>query len=156
MLPRKYRGSKLRRRWCQCELLSHNHLLMSWHFADNYKKLCTIEADLSGVPLLPQPKGEGRGIFFGINYEIILLFGITELKVQVAWHENVSYLHMLFNAIDFGLILRVFLGNRETVSFKKKKLFSALNHSYLYTFTGVLPRLLMILITLEIVTNFFK
>jgi len=75
--------------------------------ANNYTKLCTIEADLSRVPLVPRPKVTGQGSFYSIDCEIILLFGMTELKAQVAWKENVSGLHMLFNPINFGLKLRV-------------------------------------------------
>jgi hypothetical protein len=59
--------------------------------------LCTIEADLSRVPLLPIPKARGKGSFYRVDYEIILLFGMTELKAQLAWKENVSGLHMMCN-----------------------------------------------------------
>ena len=59
-------------------------------FADNYTKLCTIEADLSRVPLLPRPKATGSGSFYRVDYDIVLLFGMTELKALVAWKENVS------------------------------------------------------------------
>ena len=58
--------------------------------ADNYTKLCTIEADLSRVPLLPRPKFRGKGKFYKVKYDIVLLFGMTELKAQVAWKVNVS------------------------------------------------------------------
>ena len=63
--------------------------------ADNYTQLCTIEVDLSRVPLVPQAKATGKGSFYRLNYEIILLFGMTELKAQIAWKENVSGLHIL-------------------------------------------------------------
>jgi len=61
-----------------------------WHDIDtnNYTKLCTIEADLSRVPLLPRPTASGYGSFYRVDYDIILLFGLTELKAQVAWKEN--------------------------------------------------------------------
>ena len=75
--------------------------------ADNYTKLCTIEADLSRVPMVPRPKATGKGSFYRVDYEIVLLFGMTELKAQIAWKEKVSGLHMLFNPTDTGLILRV-------------------------------------------------
>ena len=70
-------------------------------YADNYTKLCTIEADLSRVPLHPKPKATGKGTFYRVDYDIVLLFGMTELKALVAWKENVS--HMLFYPIDFGI-----------------------------------------------------
>ena len=60
-------------------------------------KLCTIEADLSRVPLLPRPKARGEGSFYRVDYDIILLFGITELKAQIAWNENVSGLHICYS-----------------------------------------------------------
>ena len=53
-------------------------------------KLCTIEADLSRAPMLPQPKAKGKGSFYRVGYDIILLFGMTELKAQIAWKEKVS------------------------------------------------------------------
>ena len=54
--------------------------------------------------MLPQPKVEGQGVFYSIDCDIILLFGMTELKAQVAWQENVSSLHhMSLNLTDFGL-----------------------------------------------------
>ena len=59
-------------------------------FAANYTKLCTIEADLSGVPLLPQPKAVGQGTYYSVDYDFVLLLGMTELKAQIAWRENVS------------------------------------------------------------------
>ena len=69
--------------------------------------LCTIEADLSRAPLFTQPKATGQGTFYTVNHDIILLFGMTELKAQVAWTENVSGLQMLFIPADIRLILRV-------------------------------------------------
>ena len=45
---------------------------------------------LSGVPSVPQPKVTGQGSFYKVRYDIILLFGMTELKAQVAWKEKVS------------------------------------------------------------------
>jgi hypothetical protein len=55
--------------------------------------LCTIEADLSRVPLIPRPKASGQGNFYRVDYDIVLLFGMTELNAQIAWKENVSYLY---------------------------------------------------------------
>ena len=46
---------------------------------------------------------------------------MTELKAQIAWKENVSGLHMLFNLIDIGLILRVVFREKRNGKFFKKK-----------------------------------
>ena len=76
--------------------------------------LCTIEADLSKAPIVTHPKTTGDGSYYYVNFEIILLFGMTELQSQVAWMENVSGPHMLFDPTDIGLILRVvFRGKRN-------------------------------------------
>jgi hypothetical protein len=59
--------------------------------------------------MITKHKATGTGRFYTVNYDIILLFGMTELKAQVAWTECVSRrLHsMLFNPTDVGLILLV-------------------------------------------------
>ena len=80
---------------------------MTYYFSDNYTKLCTIESDLSRAPMIIRPKATGKGNFYSVDYDIILLLGMTELKVQIAWEENVSCFHMLFNPTDMGLILLV-------------------------------------------------
>ena len=66
---------------------------MSLYFADNYTKLCTIETDFFRA-ISTQPKVKGEGSYLKVKYDIILLFGMTELKAQVAWTENVSGPHM--------------------------------------------------------------
>ena len=52
--------------------------------------LCTIEADLSPAPIRTSTKTSGDGIFYYVDFEVILLFGMTELQAQIAWEENVS------------------------------------------------------------------
>ena len=90
-------------------------------------KLCTIEADLSRVPILPQPKFTGKGSFYRVRYDIILLFGMTELKAQIAWTEKVSGLssyHISFNLIDFGFILCVVFREKKNGKLLKKEIVS--------------------------------
>jgi len=40
------------------------------------------------VSPLPVPKAQGKGIFYRLHFDIVLLFGMTELKAQIAWKEN--------------------------------------------------------------------
>ena len=78
-------------------------------------KLCTIEADLSRAP-----KAKGKGSFYRVDCDIILLFGTTELKAQLAWKEKVSVVSICRSIQQiYVLFYARFLGKRETVSFKK-------------------------------------
>ena len=52
------------------------------------------------------PKVTGIGSFLLVKCDIILLFGMTEFKAQLAWTENVSGF-MLFNLTGIGLTLLV-------------------------------------------------
>jgi len=72
--------------WCY----RGNVVTPKWKDVDtnNYTMLCTIEVDLSRVPLRPQPKATGYGTFYKVDYDIVLLFGMTEFIAQVAWNEN--------------------------------------------------------------------
>ncbi len=56
--------------------------------AENYTRLCTINVDLSQLPVSTRPKTKGRGVYYTLSYEIVLFFGLTELKAQVAWKEK--------------------------------------------------------------------
>ena len=61
---------------------------------DIYTKIGTIEADLSHISLT---QGE-RGHYFLVKYDLVLLFGLTELKAQVAWREGVRVLCFLYSS----------------------------------------------------------
>jgi hypothetical protein len=47
----------------------------------NYADLCSIEVDLSHLFLSPRPKYSGEGTFYCLEYDIVLLFGLTELEL---------------------------------------------------------------------------
>ncbi|KAF9444529.1 hypothetical protein P691DRAFT_736332 [Macrolepiota fuliginosa MF-IS2] len=49
----------------------------------NFLKLCTIRANLANVPI-PRCSGP-RGVYYEATLDIVLLFGVTELKAQIAW-----------------------------------------------------------------------
>ncbi|TFK64298.1 hypothetical protein BDN72DRAFT_901682, partial [Pluteus cervinus] len=56
---------------------------------DNLEVMCTIEADtsLAGQALMPQKGSDGQ-MFYALNFDIVLLFGLTEFKAQICWKEN--------------------------------------------------------------------
>ncbi|XP_006460476.1 hypothetical protein AGABI2DRAFT_192172 [Agaricus bisporus var. bisporus H97] len=61
-----------------------------YQFMDNepesYRESCTVKADLTDIPMAlcfgPQ------GTYLEVVIDIIILFGCTELKAQIAWNEN--------------------------------------------------------------------
>lgn len=58
-----------------------------------YKRVCDITVDLSRMEQPPLPKVDGtKGKFYRVSYDVILLFGSTELQAQVAWKEDVRFL----------------------------------------------------------------
>ncbi|KAF8691922.1 hypothetical protein AX14_002706 [Amanita brunnescens Koide BX004] len=55
------------------------------HFAD----LCEVTADLTKLKGTIQPHTNHRGAkFFVVKFDVVLLFGLTELKAQMAWTQN--------------------------------------------------------------------
>ncbi|KAF8805109.1 hypothetical protein BYT27DRAFT_7192750 [Phlegmacium glaucopus] len=69
-----YRGSIPRPRWKDVD-------------SENYSKLCRVVADLSTMPLTPRKNPAGE-TYYRADYDIVLSFGLTELKAQVAWHDG--------------------------------------------------------------------
>ncbi|KAF8959241.1 hypothetical protein BDZ97DRAFT_1923071 [Flammula alnicola] len=53
----------------------------------NYTELCTIIANLSHLPLKPFKGYQGR-TYYRVDYHVVLLFGLTELKAQISWKED--------------------------------------------------------------------
>lgn len=73
------------------------HEVISFRTA-NYNTACTVKANLQNIPI-PLCFG-ARGTYYEIMVDIILLFGVTELKAQIAWMENVCC-----SPFGFGLSL---------------------------------------------------
>ena len=68
---------------------------------ENYSSLCTITVDLSqmGKALGPFKGANGR-VYYKADFDIILLFGLTELKAQLCWRERVGI--FIFRVCLFG------------------------------------------------------
>ncbi|KAK0222688.1 hypothetical protein EDD85DRAFT_959945 [Armillaria nabsnona] len=64
-------------------------MVISRSLSDMYPVLCNITADTEAVAktLKLQRRADGK-TFFELEYDIILLFGRTELKAQIAWEEG--------------------------------------------------------------------
>ncbi|KAH6918429.1 hypothetical protein BKA70DRAFT_1087615 [Coprinopsis sp. MPI-PUGE-AT-0042] len=56
---------------------------------EKYKKLCTIELDLSHLPISPCPRLNGAaGEFYKLEYGYAVTFSAVELKVCLTWTED--------------------------------------------------------------------
>jgi len=54
-----------------------------------FSTLCTVTADTSQMAeLLQRRYGPDQVPYYQLDYKIILLFGLTELKAQISWREN--------------------------------------------------------------------
>ncbi|KAF8632110.1 hypothetical protein AX15_002041 [Amanita polypyramis BW_CC] len=56
------------------------------HFVD----LCVVTADVSKVKesIRPQTNPNTGAVYYELHFDVVLLFGLTELKAQIAWKEN--------------------------------------------------------------------
>jgi hypothetical protein len=57
--------------------------------SDKFQTLCNVEADLSDVFNTLQPRAGPSGSYYRQEFDIVLLFGLTELKAQLSWDDNV-------------------------------------------------------------------
>ncbi len=55
-----------------------------------YKVLCTVTANTqqAAKTLKPQHRPDGR-TFYKLDYDVVLLFGLTELQAYVSWKHKV-------------------------------------------------------------------
>ena len=64
----------------------------SGHLLPNFRRVCTLKADLSALPTFLKvengPKGQR---FWRVSYSINVRFGGTALKARMTWYEGVSY-----------------------------------------------------------------
>lgn len=90
-----YRGEKVEPRWMDEEEGEFSSSVNPWiNFLclDMYQPLCIVAADLSEACRSLQPRRSRHGLppHYCLSFEVVLLFGLTELKAQIAWKENVS------------------------------------------------------------------
>ena len=70
-------------------LLLRNLELIMFGTVDNYAKLCTVEMDLSHLPIIPRAKSNGEtGNYWYLEYTYILFFSAVELRAQISWVEK--------------------------------------------------------------------
>ena len=64
-------------------------LILNDDAPENFNVVCTVKADTSSVKpqVLYSEKTKVR--YYKVDYDIVLLLGLTELKAQIAYLENV-------------------------------------------------------------------
>ncbi|KAF7362767.1 hypothetical protein MVEN_00626400 [Mycena venus] len=72
---------------------------------DLYQVVCTIQADTSRLTKYPNyRRGASASIvpnsmFYELKFDVVLSFGLTELKAQIAWMENASHFIFIFSPL---------------------------------------------------------
>ncbi|KAJ7511443.1 hypothetical protein B0H11DRAFT_1955116 [Mycena galericulata] len=62
---------------------------------EKYVVLCTVYADTSKVAQTLKGKIGTLGIYYRLDIDVVLSFGLTELKAQIAWSENSFFTFIL-------------------------------------------------------------
>jgi hypothetical protein len=87
--------------WHQvCTLLLRKECIFS--AIDHFSDLCEVTADLFDAKksVLPEMNLMTGELYYRLHFDIVLLFGLTELKAQMAWMENVSnFFHSIVDDI---------------------------------------------------------
>ena len=58
-----------------------------------FTTICIVDADLSSEfkrSFQPRINRNNGHLYYVLDFDIIILFGLTELKAQMAWKENVG------------------------------------------------------------------
>lgn len=55
-----------------------------------FDMMCALRVNLEDMEPIRQTSPHSGLSYFKVAYDIILLFGLTEMKAQVAWKQNVS------------------------------------------------------------------
>ena len=66
-------------------------LVLTWIVAASFSTLCTIHVDLSEAvgDLVKKKTGSGQ-VYYQLDYDVIVMFGLTELQAYLSWNSKVS------------------------------------------------------------------
>ena len=91
-----YRGNISKPEWvdrdaCKSLMFFATRYRLIWTITAAYATLCTITVDLSRAAkdLSPKKKFFGKNIY-QLDYDVIIFFGLTELKAELGWKTKVS------------------------------------------------------------------
>ena len=96
---RAYRGSDEAPSWLDEDsgtLLCNKDGLYLTTNLDSFTELCTIHADTSkATKALPARRSSTGDTYYSIQFKVVLLFGLTELKAQLSWLEGVRAIYCI-------------------------------------------------------------
>lgn len=71
--------------------LSHI-IVLTWSIAASFFPFCTIHVDLSAAAKdLVMKKTASGQVFYELDYDVIVLFGLTEFQAHFGWKTRVSH-----------------------------------------------------------------
>lgn len=92
-----YRGTQPRPEWKDAQFCALSTLIFLCRridlvLVDYFFPLCRVKADTRAIArtLQRRPNHKGASYHYRLKYHVVLLFGMTELKAQIVWTENVS------------------------------------------------------------------
>ena len=90
-----YRGSLSDIKWVDqdpCELFSFYslHLVLMWSISAAFSTFCIIRADLSKATKDLITKNAGGRVYYQLDYDVIILLGLTEPQAYLGWKTRVS------------------------------------------------------------------
>ncbi|KAJ7073103.1 hypothetical protein C8F01DRAFT_268957 [Mycena amicta] len=56
--------------------------------SENYSTLCTVHAETFTLAQTLRPLFGTKGVYYQLDFDVVLSFGKTELKAQIAWKQN--------------------------------------------------------------------
>jgi len=60
-------------------------------YADSFRVACIVDTDLREYTQYVKPKQGPKGLYYDVDFEIVLSFGTTEeIKAEIAWNQEVS------------------------------------------------------------------
>ncbi|KIY44179.1 hypothetical protein FISHEDRAFT_52475, partial [Fistulina hepatica ATCC 64428] len=80
------------------------NLTVTLLIVDKYVVRCQVGADTSKIVKVERRRDDGH-IYYKIEFSIVIFFGLTEMKAQIAWKENMS--NSLYSTI-IGMLKRPF------------------------------------------------
>ena len=84
---------------------------------ERFIDLCEVTADLTEVKssIKPQYNSSNGTKFYTLQFDVVLLFGLTELQAQIAWIEDVR---LSFSPDETRLWPSATTGSRKTVRYR--------------------------------------